>query len=97
MGADFDLDGFRHQAIYNEERSRIEMRLVSVRPQAVHIGETSISFLSGEHITTEHSYKYTLQSFEEIARQAGFEVRQVWTDPDCWFSVFFLASDETPA
>jgi dimethylhistidine N-methyltransferase len=97
MGADFDLDGFRHQAIYNEERGRIEMRLVSVRAQTVHIGEASISFLSGEHITTEHSYKYTLQSFKEIARRAGFEVLQVWTDADCWFGVFFLASDETPA
>ena len=34
-GADFDLDGFRHQAFYDELQQRIEMRLVAARAQAV--------------------------------------------------------------
>lgn len=93
LGADFNMDWFRHQAVYNEQQGRIEMRLVSMRAQTVHIGNARISFLRGEYITTEHSYKYTLESFEEVARQAGFTVRQVWTDPDCWFSVFFLGGN----
>lgn len=95
LGADFDLEQFEHQAVYNEEQGRIEMRLVSMRTQTVHIGEASISFARGEHITTEHSYKYTLESFGVRAQRAGFGVRQVWTDPECWFSVFFLTSDQS--
>jgi L-histidine Nalpha-methyltransferase len=97
LGADFDLDRFRHRAIYNEQEGRIEMRLVSLRAQTVHIGEETISFIRDEYITTEHSYKYTVEGFEEIAKRAGFAVRQVWTDPRRWFSVFFLATNQSPA
>ena len=35
LGADFDLDGFAHEAIFNAEKSRIEMHLVSQQAQTV--------------------------------------------------------------
>src|SRR6266850_688559 len=35
LEADFDLDGFTHRAVWNEERSRIEMHLRSSRSQRV--------------------------------------------------------------
>ncbi len=37
LGADFDLAGFRHAAIWNARMTRIEMRLVSLREQVVHV------------------------------------------------------------
>ncbi len=80
LGADFDLDQFTHRAIFNPLESRIEMHLVSRRRQHVHIGSRRFAFSSGETIHTENSYKYTVSSFEELARDAGWRPLQAWTD-----------------
>ncbi|MDP3879804.1 MAG: L-histidine N(alpha)-methyltransferase, partial [Dehalococcoidales bacterium] len=57
LGADFKLDSFEHYAFYNPGESRVEMHLVSLREQEVHVGETTIPFQTGESIWTESSYK----------------------------------------
>ena len=49
-----------------------------------------IRFARGETICTEHSHKYTLESFAGLARRAGLAVRRVWTDPKARFSVQYL-------
>jgi uncharacterized SAM-dependent methyltransferase len=49
-------------------------------------GET-IHFRAGETIHTECSYKYRLAGFAALARDAGFEVEQVWSDAGGLFSV----------
>ncbi|MCP3959477.1 MAG: L-histidine N(alpha)-methyltransferase [bacterium] len=90
LGADFDLRAFRHHALYNQGDGRIEMYLISERPQTVRIGETAIRFEAGEKILTEYSYKYSLERFRRIGAEAGFEVRRVWTDDDQLFSVQYL-------
>jgi dimethylhistidine N-methyltransferase len=90
LDADFDLSAFSHRAFYNAERARIEMHLVSARRQTVHIGAQAFHFAAGESIHTESSYKYTPESFAALAREAGFERRQMWSDPAQWFGVFFL-------
>jgi dimethylhistidine N-methyltransferase len=90
LGADFDLKDFHHRAVWNQRAGRIEMHLVSQRDQAVQIGDETIAFTEGEFITTEYSYKYTPDSFETLARQAGFEAKQMWTDEQEWFSVWYL-------
>ncbi len=90
LGANFDLDGFVHRAIWNAEEERIEMHLVSRRDQQVELAAEAIDFGEGEHIVTEFSYKYTEQGFDTLASQAGFEAKQVWTDDRQWFSVWYL-------
>ncbi|MFQ5401336.1 MAG: L-histidine N(alpha)-methyltransferase [Anaerolineae bacterium] len=90
LGTDFDLDGFRHQAIYNEQAGRIEMHLISLREQRVLLNGSVISFAAGETIWTESSYKYALKEFAALASQAGFTVAKVWTDPQQLFSVQYL-------
>jgi dimethylhistidine N-methyltransferase len=90
LGADFDLAAFRHLATYNEPKGRIEMRLISQRKQLVHVGEAEIQFAEDESITTEHSYKYSLEQFRAAADRGGFRVDRVWTDPQKLFSVQFL-------
>ncbi len=90
LGADFELENFAHLAFYEEEIGRIEMHLRSVRAQTVHLGGAAISFSKDETIWTECSYKYGLSEFAAVAASAGFEVRQVWTDPDRKFSIQFL-------
>jgi len=87
FGANFDVDLFRHHALYNEEHGRIEMYLISECEQTVRIGHRSFSFEKGESILTEHSHKYTLEQFGNMAHRAGFAVDTVWTDPEALFSV----------
>jgi dimethylhistidine N-methyltransferase len=90
LGADFNLEHFRHRAIYRERIGCVEMRLVSTTRQVVHVNGTVAAFEQGEPLITEHSYKYSLEEFGEMAERAGFGVRRVWTDPRGWFSVHFL-------
>jgi dimethylhistidine N-methyltransferase len=90
LGGNFDLSGFTHRAIYNRERHRIEMHLISRRPQSVRMLGTSFSFRTGETIHTESSYKYSIDRFAALARGAGWAVRESWTDPNRMFSVHAL-------
>ena len=90
LGADFDLSRFQHRAVWAPGPGRIEMHLVSKVAQRVHVGGVPIRFAPGETICTEHSHKYTLPGFAELARRAGLAVRRVWTDPAGWFSVQYL-------
>src|SRR6266704_1610370 len=39
LGADFDLQHWRHRAIYNSDAGRIEMHLISEIDQAVHVAD----------------------------------------------------------
>lgn len=87
LGADFDLDCFRHRAHYNEVAGRIEMHLESLADQVVHVGEQAFDFIRGETICTEHSHKYSLDDFARLASHANLEIRQVWCDDASRFSV----------
>ena len=92
LGSDFQVDSFKHYAFYNPKEGRIEMHLLSLREQSVHIDNTTINFTLGETIWTESSYKYNLDEFEEIAATAGFRVQHAWTDRQQWFSVQYLVT-----
>ncbi len=60
LDGDFDLAGFGHRAVWNAPESRVEMHLVSLRPQRVRVERAGldIAFGEDEHIWTESSYKY---------------------------------------
>jgi dimethylhistidine N-methyltransferase len=91
LGADFDLAGFEHRAVYVEDKERIEMHLVSNRRQRVRVGGASISFAWGETIHTESSHKYSVDSFRALARASGWNPVGHWTDARDHFSVHALA------
>lgn len=92
-GATFDLRSFRHEAPYFEDTGRIEMHLVSRTDQSVQVGDATIELEANERIVTEHSHKYDLEQFEEMARSAGFRLLRHWSDDRDWFSVCFLEVD----
>jgi dimethylhistidine N-methyltransferase len=92
LGGNFDISAFTHRAIYNRERHRIEMHLISRRPQVVRLLGTSLSFRHGESIHTENSYKYSIERFAALARGAGWKVRTSWTDAAGMFSVHALVA-----
>ena len=91
-GADFDLDAYSHNAHYDEDKGRVELKLISSRSQAVSIGGEEIEIANGEAILTEYCHKYTLDGFAKMAQHAGFRVEKVWTDPERLFSVQYLVA-----
>lgn len=90
IGANFRLDQFEHRAIYDRQHDRIEMRLVSLAEQTVNLAGERIPFRKGEHIVTEYSHKYTLETFKGLAGSAGWTHQASWTDDDQLFSVHLL-------
>ena len=92
LNCDFQLKCFEHYAFYNPGEGRIEMHLVSLRDQIVHLDNATIPFARGESTWTESSYKFNLDEFQQMAAAAGFKVEQVWTDEKQWFSVQYLVN-----
>src|SRR5436309_895000 len=90
LGADFDLDQWRHRAIYNSDAGRIEMYLISESDQFVHLDEQRFHFRRAEKIVTEFSYKYSSEEFSVLAGKAEFEFAQMWTDDARLFGVFYF-------
>ncbi|GCE16491.1 L-histidine N(alpha)-methyltransferase [Dictyobacter kobayashii] len=91
LGTDFQLDQFGHYAFYNPGQGRIEMHLVSLSKQQVHLGKEQIAFHNYESIWTESSYKYTLDEFGQLATSAGLHVERIWLDPKEFFSIQYLS------
>jgi dimethylhistidine N-methyltransferase len=90
LGADFDLDCWHHRAVYNSDAGRIEMYLISDIDQFVHVAEEKFHFRRGERITTEYSYKYAPEEFAALARKAGFQFADMWSDNARLFGVFYF-------
>jgi dimethylhistidine N-methyltransferase len=81
LDADFDVSAFSHRAVWNAAASRVEMHLVSARPQTVRVRKANVtlSMGAGETIWTESSYKYRLDEVDTLLRAAGFAVADRWT------------------
>ena len=74
LGADFDLSGFEHMALWNAGESRMEMHLRSRWDQTVAIGDRAFAFVAGETLHTESSRKFTRESVTALAEAAGWTV-----------------------
>lgn len=95
LGGDFDLDAFRHRAVWTPSHSRIEMHLVSRRHQRVRIRGAQLDFemAEGESIWTESSYKYTPEEIAGLLAGCGFKVTGQWIDAN---DRFVLTHAEVP-
>jgi len=89
LDADFHLENFAHRAIWNGEKSRMEMHLVSETKQTVWLPaiDLRVNFEAGESIHTENSYKYRPGDAEALMAKAGFIHETTWTDERGWFAV----------
>lgn len=89
LDADFDLDAFAHRAIWNRDKSRIEMHLESRAAQRVQLPalDLNVNFSAGERIHTENSYKYAPGQAEAMLSATGFAPESTWTDARGWFAV----------
>jgi L-histidine N-alpha-methyltransferase len=89
LGGEFNVRDFEHLAFYNNNKTRIEMHLMSKFDQQVSIrsiGER-FSFKQNETIHTENSYKYTLTEISFLAQDSGFEVKRNFTDTNKWYDL----------
>jgi L-histidine N-alpha-methyltransferase len=89
LGGNFDLDAFAHRALWNAEESRVEMRLVALRPQHVRVGAAALELdiEAGESIWTESSYKYRPDTVVGMVESAGFRLLEQWTDARLGFAL----------
>ena len=89
LDADFHPEMFAHRAVWNAEKSRMEMHLVSETKQTVWLAgmDLHVEFAAGESIHTENSYKYRPGDAEALAAKAGFAPETTWTDERGWFAV----------
>jgi len=81
-------DGFRHRAIWNDDRARIEMHLEAVRDIAFTVDGRSFAMAAGETIHTENSHKYGPRDARILLRTGGWTPVAEWTDPDGLFAVY---------
>jgi len=89
LQANFDFDSFRHVALWNPARSRMEIYLESLCAQMVTLRllQLTVRIRAGERIHTENSYKYTMPMVREMLREAGFELEHTWFDQCKWFGL----------
>jgi uncharacterized SAM-dependent methyltransferase len=92
LGAGIDVASFEHRAFFNRAEGRVEMHLASRRRQRIGVCGMPVEFAAGETILTEHSYKYAVEDFQALAREAGWSPLAVWTDAGNQFSVHVLKS-----
>jgi len=95
LDADFNLENFEHQALFNLEKQRIEMYLRSLVNQSVTIGNAnlSVSFSKGELIHTEHSHKFTIPQIKNLMTKTGFEIKNIWMDDNKYFSLILASKN----
>lgn len=88
LQADFDLCCFTHEAVWNRAERRIEMHLVSLENQDVHVAalDVTVHFKAGESIWTESSNKFTTEDLEILARSSGFKLLDTWIDSEWPFA-----------
>ena len=90
FGFDFNLDQFRHQAVWNEQDSRVDVymqSLCSQRVRCVHDKNQEINFDKDEKIFMGYTIKYSNEQLEALITKAGFEVERIWVDENRWWTV----------
>jgi L-histidine N-alpha-methyltransferase len=99
LGAEFAVDQFEHRALWNPERSRMEMHLFSKKRQLIRIAalDRGFTFATGESIHTENSYKFTPESVGAMLSRSGFALERSWYDAAEWFGVHLARVTEAMA
>lgn len=90
--SNFDLNLFKHQAIYNEQQHQIEMYLVSQQAQSVNLQvlEQTIELEPQEKILTEISRKFDVQQISQLLESKNLSCCQSYLDEQGWFSLLLF-------
>jgi L-histidine N-alpha-methyltransferase len=94
LGGDIPVEAFRHKAVWNDDRARVEMHLEAVRDVAFTVDGRLFEMALGESIHTENSHKYGVRDARILLRAGGWTPVAEWTDPEGLFGVYLV---ERPA
>ncbi|WP_066810253.1 L-histidine N(alpha)-methyltransferase [Sphingomonas asaccharolytica] len=89
------VEAFRHRAIWNDDRARIEMHLEAVRDVLFTVEDRPFEMAAGETIHTENSHKYGPRDARLLLRSGGWTPIAEWTDPCDQFALY-LAEAQPP-
>ncbi|NHN21644.1 L-histidine N(alpha)-methyltransferase, partial [Bacillus amyloliquefaciens] len=81
------VEAFRHKAVWNDDRARIEMHLEATENAAFEVDGRAFDIAAGETIHTENSHKYGPRDARILLRAGGWTPVREWTDPDGRFAV----------
>jgi dimethylhistidine N-methyltransferase len=95
LDGDIPVDAFRHRAVWNDDKARIEMHLEAQRDLSFGVDGCPFTMHAGETIHTENSHKYGDRDSRLLLRAAGWGVVKQWTDEDDQFAIV-LAEAEPP-
>ncbi len=87
LGGTIPVDAFRHRAIWNDDRARIEMHLEATRDVAFEVDGRMFEIAAGETIHTENSHKYGPRDARLLLRGGGWTPVAEWTDPEEKFAL----------
>jgi L-histidine Nalpha-methyltransferase len=87
LAGDFRLSLFRHRALWDGRRSRVEMHLEALEPQRVHVAGETFELRRGETIHTESAYKWEPRAFDALAAIAGWRPERTFSDERAWYAV----------
>jgi dimethylhistidine N-methyltransferase len=87
LGANFNINKFRHYANYDVFSGAMESYLVSLEDQIVYIDELSqaFDFKPYEPIHTEYSYKYLESDIHNLAEATGYQIKDQLYDSENYF------------
>ncbi|OYY71643.1 L-histidine N(alpha)-methyltransferase [Sphingomonas sp. 28-63-12] len=89
------VEAFRHRAIWNDMRARIEMHLEATEDVSFTIEKRPFAMGAGETIHTENSHKYGDRDARILLRAGGWTPIAEWTDADDRFALI-LAEAQAP-
>lgn len=92
FAGNFNLDSFKHQAIYNQTEEQIEMYLISQKEQTVTLSSinSTIKLEKEERILTEISRKFNLAKMEKYLSDRNLNLIKTYTDAQQWFGLLLV-------
>lgn len=92
MGANFDVDGFKHWETYDPESGTAKSFLVAQKAMKVNIEalELSISFDAWETIHTEISQKYDDKVVSWLAEESGLTIENSFEDTNAFYKNYIF-------
>lgn len=92
FAGNFQLDLFKHQAIYNQTEHQIEMYLISQQEQTVTLADLNltIKLAKEERILTEISRKFNLEQMAKYLSDRHLNLIETYTDARQWFGLLLV-------
>jgi len=89
LGGNFQIENFRHRAVFNDDKGCVELFLESRCDQTVVISSLNleIRLAESERISTEESHKYSLEEIRILAERTNLRLESQWFDAKRWFSM----------